>query len=221
MDASASKNSNVGGSRKRPATDASDNDSSHDPVIGLDVGGQKFYTHQSTLTNGSPYFAARFGGRFGAENSVTDDDGRDVYFVDADHELFVHILNFLRRGVPTWPKKLYKENPILYERLVSEAEYFGVESMLALLRRRPILFEPDGSCKDILHWLGTEGGKREYKNPLDNGAVTLHGTCGERLDKDLSDDSLSAEEKAEAMKNRNTLFSIDLSVEKNMNLTVP
>ena len=194
MDVSASDNSNGGGGgrRKRPATDRphdNNNDSSSDdPVIGLNVGGQKFYTHQSTLTNGSAYFAARFSGKFDTNDSITDEDGREVYFIDACPELFEHILGFLRRGIPTWHKNLYKQDSVLYERLVNEAQYFGVESMLECLRRmRPFVCKPDGSGKDILHWLGTDGGRSEYKNPLDIGAVTLGGSCLTKMDEELAD----------------------------------
>ena len=44
-----------------------------DSVIGLDVGGQLFSTRKSTLTAGSAYFAARFGGTFSGESY--EDDG--------------------------------------------------------------------------------------------------------------------------------------------------
>ena len=54
--------------------DGRDNDSG-DSVIGLDVGGQLFYTHKSTLTAGSAYFAARFGGAFSAGPSRKDEHG--------------------------------------------------------------------------------------------------------------------------------------------------
>ena len=78
MDGSTSNNRNS--SRKRPAVNPHNNDCTDDPVIGLNVGGRKFYTHQSTLTNGSAYFAARFSGNFGTD-SITDEDGRDVYLL--------------------------------------------------------------------------------------------------------------------------------------------
>jgi hypothetical protein len=183
--ATNNKNSSVGCGRKRAATDTHNND---DPVIGLNVGGRKFYTHQSTLTNRSAYFAARFSGNFGTDDSITDEDGREVYFIDASPELFEHILGFLRRGIPTWPKK-YKEDRVLYERLINEAEYFGVESMLMRLRKsmRPFVCEPDGSGKDILYWLGTHGGRSEYTNPLDIGAVTFGGSCLTHLENQLAD----------------------------------
>ena len=185
MDGSTSNNRNS--SRKRPAVNPHNNDCTDDPVIGLNVGGRKFYTHQSTLTNGSAYFAAKFSGNFGTE-SITDEDGRDVYFIDASPDLFEHILHFLRRGIPSWPKK-YKEDRVLYERLINEAEYFGVESMLVRLRKsmRPFVCGPDGSGKDILYWLGTHGGRSEYSNPLDIGAVTLGGSCLTKVDKELAD----------------------------------
>ena len=192
MDVSASNSSNGGGSgrRKRPATDHphDNNGSSDDPVIGLNVGGQKFYTHQSTLTNGSAYFAARFSGNFDTTDSITDEDGREVYFIDASPELFEHILGFLRRGIPSWHENLYKQDSVLYSRLVNEAEYFGVESMLESLRRRThFVCAPDGSGKDILHWLGTDGGRSEYNNPLDIGAVTFGGSCLTKADEIVAD----------------------------------
>ena len=87
----------------------------------------------------------------------SDENGREVYFIDASPELFEHILGFLRRGVPTWHKNIYRDDPVLFKRLISEAEYFGLDSMLIALRR-PVVFEMDGSGKDVLYWLGTDGG---------------------------------------------------------------
>ena len=58
-----------------PGEDDGRNDDSGDSVIGLDVGGQLFYTHKSTLTAGSAYFAARFGGAFSAGPSRKDEHG--------------------------------------------------------------------------------------------------------------------------------------------------
>lgn len=221
MDGSTSNNRNS--SRKRPAINPHNNDDcTDDPVIGLNVGGRKFYTHKSTLTNGSAYFAARFSGNFGTE-SITDEDGRDVYFIDASPELFEHILHFLRRGIPSWAKNLYKEDPNLYKNLINEAEYFGVESMLVCLRKRPFVCEPDGSGKDILYWLGTQGGRSEYTNPLDIGAVTFGGSCLTRFLEQLAEPEGfdSEEERTEFSNSRKELINIDLSVEQHLFSTVP
>ena len=140
--------------------DQSDNDDSGDSVIGLDVGGELYYTNKSTLTAGSTYFAARFGGTFNAGKSHVDECGRKVYFIDADGELFKHILAFLRRGVASW----CRDDRVLVKRLVAEAEYFGVEAMLKELNEF-VCIPPNQSGKGILYWLGTTMGKRLYKNP--------------------------------------------------------
>ena len=133
-----------------------------DCVIGLDVGGQLLYTHKSTLTAGSAYFAARFGGAFSAGESYEDERGRKVYFVDADAKTFEHIITYLRRSVSSWPDMA--EDPKFYKRLVAEAEYFGVESMLDELQGSACI-APNASGKGILYWLGTTRHKTEYQNP--------------------------------------------------------
>ena len=142
---------------REPSTD--DEDWS-DSVIGLDVGGQIFYTHKSTLTAGSAYFAARFGGAFSAGESYEDERGRNVYFVDANGDLFVHILDYLRRGVPSWSR----DDHVLVARLASEAEYFGMETMLDELQVLASI-APNFPGKGILYWLGTSMHKKEYQNP--------------------------------------------------------
>jgi hypothetical protein len=52
---------------------------------------------------------------------------------------------------------------------------------------RPFVCEPDGSGKDILYWLGTHGGRSEYTNPLDIGAVTFGGSCLAEVDEEIAD----------------------------------
>lgn len=155
-----------------------------DSVIGLDVGGQLFYTHKSTLTAGSTYFAARFGGSFSAGVCRKDDNGRNVYFVDADGKLFEHILAFLRRAVPSWP-----DEPVLVERLVAEAEYFGMENMRDKLLGRAS-FAPNSDQKGILYWLGTKRGKATsiYENPYKRGEILVQVRGKTHpYDEDLSD----------------------------------
>ena len=61
-----------------PDEDDGRDDDSGDSVIGLDVGGQLFYTHKSTLTAGSAYFAARFGGTFSAGEYCEDERGKGL-----------------------------------------------------------------------------------------------------------------------------------------------
>ena len=147
--------------------DGRDNDSG-DSVIGLDVGGQLFYTHKSTLTAGSAYFAARFGGTFSAGSTRKDEHGQNIYFVDADAKLFEHILAYLRRGIPSWPK----DDRVLVERLVGEAEYFGVEDMYDKLLGRATIV-PNEAGKGILYWLGTRKGVDDYDNPYKRGDIRV------------------------------------------------
>ena len=156
--------------RKRLNGPDVDEEDSGDSVIGLDVGGQLFYTHKSTLTAGSTYFAARFGGSFSAGACRKDECGRDVYFVDADGKLFEHILAYLRRGVPSWPDR--GDDPKLHRRLVAEAEYFGVEAMLVELQNFASI-APNASGKGVLYWLGTGGFKENYQNPCKNNLIEV------------------------------------------------
>ena len=163
MDATASS--------KRKRSDepsGADDEDGGDSVIGLDVGGQLFYTHKSTLTAGSAYFAARFGGTFSAGSSRKDEHGQTIYFVDADAELFKHIFAYLRRGIPSWPK----DDRVMVERLVGEAEYFGVEAMLDELQILASI-APDASGKGILYWLGTNKGEEDYTNPYERDKIRL------------------------------------------------
>ena len=164
MDATASSK------RKRSDEPGADDENDNgDSVIGLDVGGQLFYTHKSTLTAGSAYFAARFGGSFSAGESYEDERGRKVYFVDADADTFRCILTYLRRGTASWPD--LADDPKFYRRLVAEAEYFGVEAMLDKLQVEHIA--PNASGKGILYWLGTSKHKKEYQNPYKMGKVQV------------------------------------------------
>lgn len=157
MDAAPSK-------RGRPDEPSDGDEDAGESVIGLDVGGQLFYTHKSTLTAGSAYFAARFGGTFSAGESYEDERGRTVYFVDADAKTFEHILTYLRRGIASWPDEA--DEPKFHDRLVAEAEYFGVEAMLDKLQVLASI-APNASGKGILYWLGTSRHKGEYQNPYE------------------------------------------------------
>ncbi|KAK3347114.1 BTB/POZ protein [Lasiosphaeria hispida] len=73
----------------------------------LNVGGYLFTTTIGTLVGRSEYFAAFFSGRWAVHKRP---DG--AIFVDADPDVFAHILRYLRRG--------------LYVDLLPEAKYFQV-----------------------------------------------------------------------------------------------
>lgn len=168
MSASSTKRKRADGAEPY-SSDQSDGDDNGDSVIGLDVGGELYYTNKSTLTAGSTYFAARFGGTFGAGSPYVDERGRKVYFIDADGELFKHILAFLRRGTHTWSP----EDRDLVKRLVAEAEYFGVEGMLDILLGRATI-APNESGKGILFWVGTRKGEECYQNPFRTNQIVVN-----------------------------------------------
>jgi BTB/POZ domain-containing protein KCTD9 len=126
--------------------------------ITLRVGERLFITTRETLTSESDYFASMLSGRW--EN--TEDDGS--YFIDADANLFVHILRYLRRGVlPFFYDKLKGHDYALYLALLQEARYFQIPRLEEWLER-----------KQYLHALKThysatqEEGIVEYRLPRDS-----------------------------------------------------
>lgn len=103
-----------------------DNDRFPD-VIELNVGGKHFTTTLLTLTKSKDtMLAAMFSGNYSA---TKDKDGR--YFIDADGENFVYILNYLRYG----------ELPpaSMASTVYREAAYFGLSGLVEQLERFPSL----------------------------------------------------------------------------------
>jgi len=93
--------------------------------ITLRVGERLFTTFPSTLVAGSSFFASLLSTRWAGSKS--DDD---CYFVDADPELFAHILSYLRREVlPIIYDKSHGFDHAFYQALEVEAGYFGVEKL--------------------------------------------------------------------------------------------
>ena len=91
-------------------------------LVKLNVGGCKFTTTRSTLTNDPDSMLARM---FAHEESVApaakDEDG--AFFIDRDGAYFKTILNFMRGG------NLIVEPGISLEGLKAEAEYYGLDSL--------------------------------------------------------------------------------------------
>ncbi len=54
-------------------------------------------------------------------------DGKGCIFIDRDGKRFRHVLNFLREG------KIHMSDPALAEELITEAEYFQLEELKAVL----------------------------------------------------------------------------------------
>ncbi|RMD43197.1 hypothetical protein DV735_g1905, partial [Chaetothyriales sp. CBS 134920] len=99
--------------------------------INLQVGERRFVTLPSTLTGESPYFARYLSSQW----QQTRADGS--YFVDADGDLFVYILRYLRSGVlPLFYSMAGGHDYGKYQALVGEAEYFGIERLKSWLKNR-------------------------------------------------------------------------------------
>ncbi|KAI9861847.1 MAG: hypothetical protein M1824_001958 [Vezdaea acicularis] len=97
---------------------------SHESIV-LQVGERRFTTLASTLSGESAYFASLLSGRCSDSQSS---DGS--YFIDADPDLFAHILRYLRRGVlPIIYDKSNGFDHAFYVALKKEAEYFGIEPL--------------------------------------------------------------------------------------------
>merc|ERR1712117_865245 len=99
-------------------------------VITLNVGGTVFTTTIATLTKyPNSLLAAMFNQESERPPARKDDNGN--FFIDAEPEPFKFILRFLRRG------KLseYIDGRTL-ERLEWEADYYGLEELLKLIRMR-------------------------------------------------------------------------------------
>lgn len=103
-------------------------------LIDLQVGERRFTTRKSTLAEGSGWFAALLSSRW---REVCSSDGS--YFVDADPDLFEHLLRYMRRSVlPVF----YNENGFdhaLYRALQAEADYFNIEPLNKWLKEKGYL----------------------------------------------------------------------------------
>lgn len=89
--------------------------------ITLQIGERRFITTLETLTRESGFFSALLSGRW--NNAQADGS----YFIDADPELFEHILRYLRRGVlPIFYDKAKGHDYARYLALAEEANYFQI-----------------------------------------------------------------------------------------------
>lgn len=154
--------------------------SSSNGLIGLNVGGKKFYTLKSTLANAEgSYFASRFGGPMppGAELPFDEEMACKVYFIDRDPHLFKYILAFLINAQRELPNNFpsYKDAPVLWKDLKREADFFCLEGMKLILREQAFIHScsPDLGDKDILYWLGTRQGKADNRTRLKFGLYLL------------------------------------------------
>jgi len=101
-------------------------------IITLNVGGQKFQTVLSTLTSKSAYFR----GMFSTKSHSPSPDGS--YFIDADPELFKHLLQYMRRpeAYPIFWSETGSFDYTLYGRLETEAKFFGLDTLYNWIARK-------------------------------------------------------------------------------------
>lgn len=92
------------------------------PEVRLQVGERHFTTTADTLAGESGFFASLFSGRWG-EGLGAD----KPLLIDADGDLFEHILRYLRRGVlPIFYDKAKGHDHALYLALLEEAKFFAI-----------------------------------------------------------------------------------------------
>ncbi len=102
--------------------------------ITLQVGERRFVTRHDTLTQESGFFSSLLSGRW--ENAEAD----GPYFIDADGDLFVHILRYLRRGVlPLFYDNSKGHDHALYLALLVDARYFQIPRLEAWIKDKRYL----------------------------------------------------------------------------------
>ena len=107
-----------------------------DSRIYLQIGERIFITSASTLTSGSFYFAAAFSNRWQASQSSAE----DPFWVDADPDLFVHILRYLRNSViPIFYNQSHGFDYGLYNALQNQAAFFLIEPLVTWIKEKRYL----------------------------------------------------------------------------------
>ncbi|KAK8156585.1 hypothetical protein IWX90DRAFT_411672 [Phyllosticta citrichinensis] len=106
-----------------------------DGPVTLQVCTRRFVTTRDTLCSGSTYFSALLSSRW-AHNAQPDGS----FFVDADPDLFEHILRFLRRGVyPIFHDTKKGHDHSLYAALQKEADFFGIDDLSKWLEEKKFM----------------------------------------------------------------------------------
>jgi hypothetical protein len=125
--------------------------------ITLQVGERRFVTTAETMTQESAFFAILFSGRW--DNKQADGS----YFIDADPQLFEHILRYLRRGVrPIFYDNVKGHDHALYFALLKEAQYFQIPKLESWLRGRNYL-QAVRSYTPRTMWKGHLGSRRDSR----------------------------------------------------------
>lgn len=109
------------------------NDTNNDQVF-LQISDRQFITSKSTLSQKSTFFEALFSTRWNNQRP----DGS--YCLDADPNLFEHILLYCRRGIfPLFYDRACGHNYSLYLQLLQEARYFGIDGLREWLEEEKYL----------------------------------------------------------------------------------
>ncbi len=148
-------------------------------VIGLDVGGTLFYCRVSTLISGgtSTYFQARFGSNSTLDPEIdrVDNNGKLIFFIDRDPQLFKYILDYMRTSKLPSTLRSFQENSGLWRALREEATFFALDALSLLLKVTYTCSPEKDGGKGILYWLGTNKGKEDYENPYKRQSVNITG----------------------------------------------
>lgn len=102
--------------------------------VHLQVGRRTFVTTNDTLVGESGYFAALLSSRW----SNSEEQGS--YYIEADPDLFEHILRYLRRGVfPIFYDNTKGHDYALYLALLEEAKYYQIQRLVNWLKKKRYL----------------------------------------------------------------------------------
>ena len=138
---------------------ATNTTTSAEPIT-LQIGDRRFITTESTLKDGSPYFAAFFSGRW----THTKLDG--AYFIDEDGDSFEHILRYLRHKVqPLFWDRINGFDRQKYNALRVSAEFFGVESLSDWIKHERYTSAVTTSTTTSMSTIHTSGSVSEPHDP--------------------------------------------------------
>jgi hypothetical protein len=135
-------------------------------VLFLNVGGTIFNVRRELLCQYHDSMLARmFSGRW----SLKEDRNGNI-FIDRDPKLFSMVLSLLRD--PEWIRTLSRDEIYF---LKKELLYFGIETDII---HSMIIYETKegDDYDDIFHYIGTNFGKTEWRNPMERGLIRITGS---------------------------------------------
>jgi len=104
-----------------------------------------------------------------------DQDGREIYFIDRNPEMFKYVLEYLRMQQLPPEIGTFQENSNLWRSLRNEAHFFALDGLTSRLNVTYSCSPDEDGGKGILHWLGTEKGNEKYTNPYRRGILDVTG----------------------------------------------